>query len=204
MRASGWKRGEVTMSETGDHRSDESQRKDVPRARGAWARELLRQVFSDESLIPAGRYCAYNAFLGLIVLGFAIAFSVDPPPGHDTRVVLALPGVVGLCLLAGIPVTLLRPGAALRLLAVHGALIVLLTVWFLGTSVRSTFGSPATSFRYFPGLVLLGFSYGMLQVAQFGPWPRQARMLRLAGFVVGVAGEVGFAVVAILVFRRLR
>jgi hypothetical protein len=140
----------------------------------------------------------------LIVLGFAIAFSVDPPPGHDTRVVLVFAGVVGLCLLVGIPVTLLRPGGAPRLLAVHGALIVLLTLWLLSTSVRSTFVSSVTSFRYFPGPILLGLSYGMLQVAQFGPWPRQARTLRLGGFIVGVTGEVVFAAVAVAFFLRTR
>jgi hypothetical protein len=44
------------MSEAGDHRSDERETEaSRVRGRGAWATELLRQVFSDERLIPPGR-----------------------------------------------------------------------------------------------------------------------------------------------------
>jgi hypothetical protein len=166
---------------------------DGQRSRGGWARELLREVFADQPGIPPGRYCAYNAFVGLILVAFAVVLWVDPRPGRDSPADVGFIGVVGVILLSGIAVALWRPAATSWLLAVHGALIVLLTLWLLGTGIRAALTSPLTSFRYLPGPVLIGMSYGMLQVAQFGPWRRQSKGLRRAGFVAGIAGEVAFA-----------
>jgi hypothetical protein len=41
-------------------------------------RDLFAQVFSDRSLIPAERYVAYNAFVGLVLLLVAVLFAVEP------------------------------------------------------------------------------------------------------------------------------
>src|SRR5689334_7668619 len=42
-------------------------------SKGTFVSDLLTQVFSDRARIDAGRYCAYNGFLGLILLAAALA-----------------------------------------------------------------------------------------------------------------------------------
>jgi hypothetical protein len=164
-----------------------------PRPGNTRAWDLVVQVFSDREIVSAGRYCAYNAFVGLILVLAAALFWVDPKHRY-AAFGAALCGVVGLIMMAGAPLALVRPRATLRLLAVHGALIVLVVTWlFVEAMMDALSPAPLVSFRYMPGPTLIAVTYGMLQIATFGPWPSQARRLRLAGFFTGVVAEIALA-----------
>jgi hypothetical protein len=156
-------------------------------------RDLVAQVFSDREIVTAGTYCAYNAFVGLILVLVAVLFWVTPTHRY-AAVAGPLCGVVGLILIAGAPLAFVRPRATVRLLAVHGALIFLVAVWFFAETMKAALSpAPLISFKYIPGPLLVAVTYGTLQLATFGPWPSQARRLRLAGFFLGLAAEVALA-----------
>jgi hypothetical protein len=172
-----------------------------PRRRFDWLRLLFARVFSDQERIDAGRYCAYNAFIGLILLLAALLLWVEPDRLSEVGVPLC--GTAGLILVSGVVLALKRPAAMFRLLAFHGVLIVLLACVFLGDGVRLALAAkPLVNFKYFPGPFLVAVTYGMLQTAAFGPWPKQARGVRIAGFVTGVAGEIAMAASLLYRFSR--
>lgn len=172
------------------------------RYRGAWARELLREVWTETPSIPPGRYCAYNAFLGLILSGLAFVMWIDRWPVIGSTLNAGALGAIGIVLLSGIGLALLWPAAVTRMLVVHGVLILILTLGFLGSGIEWALAPRAASFRYLPGPVLMGMSYGALQVAEFGPWSRHSKRLRVAGFIAGICGELVFAACVVLYLSR--
>ena len=163
--------------------------------------KLFRQVFSDREIISPGSYCAYNAFAGVILLAAAGLMLVEPEFGSMRAALSA--GLAGLVLLSAIPVALRRPTAVDGLLIVHGLLFVLLGLWFAVDSIRWAFlAAHRGSFRYAPGLTLVLFTYGTLQLSRSGLWSTRGRMLRIAALTVGVAFEV--VVGAALLLRVVR
>jgi hypothetical protein len=171
---------------------------DRRRGRLDWVKDLFAQVFADREIIGPGQYCAYNAFVGVILLLFAVLSWVEPrgAPGID----VPLLGGGGLILVAGVALALLRPAVAVRFLAVHGVVIVVLAAWLWADSMKHVLSpGPLVNFKYLPGPILVATSYGALQIAAFGPWPRRARLVRLGGFVVGLLLEL--AMVASLLWR---
>ena len=168
-----------------------------PRGLLGWVGQVFQQVYSDRELIPPGRYAGYNAFMGIILLGGGALVAVEPGLG-STRTAASV-AAAGLLLLAGIPVALLRPSIATRLLALHGMVLVALAVALTAGSITWALRAPSHApFRYAPGATLVLLVYGMLQIAAFGPWPGQAKRLRMAGVVLGLACEVAVGVFLIL------
>jgi hypothetical protein len=172
------------------------------RRRGAWAGELLREVWTDTPSIPSGRYCAYNAFLGLILTGVAFGMWIDGGPVLGSALNAGALSAIGVVLLSGIAVALLWPAAVRRMLVVHGALILILTLGLLDSGIEWALASRGASFRYVPGPVLMGMSYGALQVAEFGPWSHHSKRLRVAGFLAGIGGELVFAACVVVYLSR--
>jgi hypothetical protein len=180
----------------GDRPVDALKREGPDRGWFGWLGDLVRQVFSDQELISPGRYCAYNAFAGVVLVAAAVLMQLEPRFGSPR---MALPiGLVALVLLSAIPVAWGRPRAVPKLLILHGALFVLLGLAFAAESVRWAFFAPAPSpFRYAPGLSLAGLTYGALQVAGFGDWAKPRR-LRIAGLTAGVICEIVLAVALLI------
>ena len=144
------------------------------RGRPHWLAELVAQMTSDRDIISPGRYCAYNAFLGVILLGIAAIIAVDP--GHGPESASVALGAAGVALVVAIPVALLRPSWVGRLLAWQGALLILLALVLAAGSMRwALYASAAAPFRYLPGLTLLLLAYGALQATGFGRWRARAR-----------------------------
>jgi hypothetical protein len=179
---------------TGDDRN-------TPRA--SFLRDLIAQLFSQDARIDAGRWCAYNTFLGVLLLGGALVLRVSGPPdplGARGFVLVAASAAV---LLAALVVPFAWPRLVPALLTAHGVLVVALTVGFAGACAGWALGTPATrSFRYLPGLIVVGATYGAALWADFGPVRARPRPWRLAGFIGGLALEV--AVAALVVVRALR
>jgi len=167
-----------------------------------WVGQVFQQVYSDRQLIPPGKYVAYNAFIGIILAGGAVLVALEPRLG-SSRTAASL-GVTGILLLAGIPVALLRPSIATRLLALHGAVLVGLAVALTAGSISWALRAPPHApFRYAPGAGLVLLVYGMLQVAAFGPWPERAKRLRMVGLILGLGCEATVVVFLILRASRL-
>jgi hypothetical protein len=163
--------------------------------------ELFAQVFSAREIISPGRYCAYNAFAGVILLAAAILVGIEP--GLGTATGAGALGSVAVVMLSAIPVALFRPLAVPALLVLQGSLFILLGLALAADSVRwALFAPPFRPFRYAPGLALVMVTYGALQTAGFGPWAGRARSLRIAGLIAGILCEllVGGAL-AIRAFR---
>ncbi len=172
-----------------------------PRGLLGWVGQVFQQVYSDRQLIPPGRYMAYNAFIGILLVAVASLVVVEPRLGSG-RTATGL-GAAGILLLAGIPVALLRSSIATRVLALHGAVLGGLAVALTGGSIRWALRAPAHApFRYAPGAALVLLVYGMLQIAAFGPWPDRARRIRMAGLILGLGCEL--AVAGFLIARAAR
>src|SRR5207247_1627233 len=132
-----------------------------------WLVDIVRQVFSDREIIAPGRYCAYNAFAGLILLAAAILMWVEPRFGSPRGGVGA--AVAGMLLVSSVPVVLVRPSAVAKLLFTHGVLFILLGVWFAADAVRWAVGAPPHGpFRYATGIAITLIPYGGLTVDGFG------------------------------------
>jgi hypothetical protein len=167
--------------------------------RASFLRDLFAQLGSDGARIDAGRWCASNGFLGAILFGGAMALRFSGPPdllgARGLAVVLASAGA--LLLAALIP--LVRPGLVPAWLVLDGVLVLALTVAFMIVCVDwARTSAPSRSFRYLPGLITTGVTYGAAQLADFGPGRANPRPWRLAGFWVGAALDavVGAAVIA--------
>ncbi len=167
----------------------------------SFARDLLAQVFSDKSHIDAGRYCAYNGFLGVIILGAAIVLEVSGSPPALGIWGVALVALSGMALMTALVMPLAWPGRVPKLLAVHGALVLVLTAAFAISCARwALLASPRPSFRYLPGLIVVGVTYGTAQWAEIRSHGRRA--WRFRGFVAGVVAET--VVAALVLFAALR
>jgi hypothetical protein len=154
-----------------------------------WLVDLFRQVFSDRAIIPAGTYCAYNAFVGLLLLAAAVLMRVEPSFGSPRAGIAA--ALAAVALIAAVPVALRRPTAAPKLLFVHGLIFVLLAIALAVDAIGWTrLPPPRGAFRYAPGLTLVLFTYGGLQIGTFGPWRNRARAIRIGGLAVGVIIEL--------------
>jgi hypothetical protein len=175
--------------------------RNTPRA--SLLRDLCAQLFSDGARIDAGRCCAYNAFLGILLLGGAVVLRVSAPPDPLGPRGFTLVVASAVVLLAALIVPLARPGLVPALLAAQGALIVVLAVGFALACAKWASGTPATrSFRYLPGLIVVGSTYGTALWADFGPARARPRPWRVAGFVVGLALEG--VVAALIVMAAVR
>lgn len=166
-------------------------------------RDLFAQVFSDRSLIPAERYVAYNAFVGLVLLLVAVLFAVEPRPENafvgDTAILPYILGGIALVLLAGPAVVMFQPAGVRVFLLAQGMVLAAGTIGFIADGIHwALWAPPLSHFGYLPGLFLIPFTYGMLQVAAFGPWATRARRVRMTAFVVGVMGELALAACLLL------
>lgn len=168
-----------------------------PRGLLGWMGQVFQQVYSDRELIPPGRYLAYNAFIGIILLGGATLVVVEPRLGSARTAVCLV--AAGLLLLAEVPVALLRPAIATRLLSLHGTVLVGLAAALTAGSITWALRAPSHApFRYAPGATLVLLVYGMLQIAAFGPWSGSAKRIRKAGLTLGLACELTTAVFLIV------
>jgi hypothetical protein len=164
----------------------------------------LAQVFSDGARIEATRWCGYNGFFGLVLLGGALALRLSGPPellGAGGFVFVV--GCAGV-LLAAFVVPLIRPRLVSALLAAQGVVIVALTLGFAGACAAWALGEPeGRAFRYLPGPIVVGLTSGAALWADFGPARARARRWRLAGAVAGLVLEAVVAVVVVgAVLRR--
>lgn len=172
-----------------------------PRGLLGWVGQVFQQVYSDRELILPGRYAAYNAFIGIILVGASILVIVEPRLG-SFRTAGCL-GAGGLLLLAGVPVALLRPASATRLLSAQGMVLVGLAIALtVGSVTWALRAPPHAPFRYVPGVTLVLLVYGMLQIAAFGPWPGCAKRIRMVGLILGLGCELTMAVS--LIMRAVR
>lgn len=166
--------------------------------RASFLRDLLAQLFSDGARIDAARWCGYNGFFGLVLLGGALALRLSGPPdplGGRGFVFVVACAVV---LLAALVVPLLRPRLVPALLAAQGVVIIALTLGFAGACAAWALGEPeARAFRYLPGPIVVGLTSGAALWADFGPARARARRWRLAGFIAGIALEAVVAVVVV-------
>jgi hypothetical protein len=171
---------------------------------GSFLRDLFAQLFSAGARIDSARCCAYSAFLGLLLLIGALALRLagpsDPLGGLGFMVVVTSAVV----LLAALVVPVVRPRLVPTLLAVQGVVIVALSAGFALACAVWALGTPATgSFRYLPGVIVVGVTYGAALWADFGPARAHPRPWRLAGFIAGVALEAAVAALVVgVVLRR--
>jgi hypothetical protein len=170
---------------------------------GTFVSELFAQLFSARSPIDAARCCSYNGSLGLLLLAGAVVLRLSGPSDELGGFTLTLLVLASLVLLAAFVVPATRPRYVPALLAVHGVVVLGLTAGFALACARWALDSPEShSFRYLPGLIVLGGTYAGALWADFGPPRAHPRPWRLAGFVVGVALEI--AVAALVVAALLR
>jgi len=167
-------------------------------ARSSVLKDLFGQLASDTPRIDAGRWCAHNAFVGMILFGGALVLrfsgGTDLLGTHSFALVLAAASA----LLVAAIVPLARPAMVPLVLALDGVLIVALTVAFALACVWWTRQpAPRPSFGYLPGLITTGATYGAALWADFGPSRAHPRRWRLAGFVVGVALDATVAALVI-------
>jgi hypothetical protein len=159
------------------------------RERRGWLTALFAEVFATRPSIPEGRYLMLNAFGGLFLLLLA-ALILGEPRGAGRSAAFAL-GASGFVLEISLLVSTIWRSLTPRLLAFHGFLLVSLALASAITSIDWALQAPPLSpFRYAPGLILVLMTYGMLQVAAFGPWTRGGRQIRLAGVVAGLVCEL--------------
>lgn len=170
----------------------------------SFLRDLFAQLFSARARIDARRCGAYNGFLGLLLLGGALALRLSGPPDPLGGGGFALVVASAVVLLAALVVPVTRPGLVPTLLVAQGLVIVTLTVAFALACARWALATPATgSFRYLPGLIVVGTTYGAALCADFGPTRARPRPWRLAGFITGSALEMVVAALVVgAVLRR--
>lgn len=165
--------------------------------------DLFAQLFSAAARIDAGRCCAYNSFLGLLLLGGAFVLRLSGPPDLLGRFGFAFVVASAAVLLAALIVPVTRPRLVPALLAAQGAVVIALTVGFALACAAWALGRPSTrAFRYLPGLIVVGATYGAALCADFGPARARPRPWRLVGFIAGIALEV--VVAALVVGAVLR
>ena len=176
---------------------------DVGKRRGGasntfgWLSALFTAAFAERPAISAKTLVTCNFGIGLLLLLGAGLLLAEPSIGSPwTALAFACAGMV---LSAGIVVRGLRPAALAFTLAVHGALFALLAASIAYSCLHwALWAVERGSFRYLPGSMLVPSTYGALQLAEFGPWPRTSRAVRRAGVWLGVLLElsvlVGFAV----------
>ncbi len=166
---------------------------------GPFLKDLFGQVASNRPRIDAVRWCAYNAFVGTILLGGALVLRLSGPPDPLGPRAFVLVAASALCLILAAIVPLLRPGLVSAVLAADGVLVIALTFAFAFACLRwARHPAPMRSFRYLPGLIATGVTYGAALWADFGPVRAHARRWRQAGFVLGAVldGVVGVFVIA--------
>ena len=165
--------------------------------RASFLRDLFAQLWSDHPRIDAGPWCAYNAFFGTILLGGALVLRLSGSPDLLGTTALGVIVAAAVALIAAAILPLVRPPLVRPLLAVDGLLVIALTGAFAVTCVGWARETGTTrSFRYLPGLITAGATYGAALWADFGTARAHARRWRLAGFVLGLALD---AVVSVLV-----
>lgn len=136
----------------------------------------------------------------LLVAG-AFVLRGSAPPDRLGQSGFALLIASGTVLLAGLVVPLARSRLMPRVLATQGAMVVVITTALAISCVRWATDKPGEhSFRYLPGLIIVGMTYGTAQWAEFGWHRSRPRPWRLAGLVLGVALE---AIVAAFVVGAL-
>jgi hypothetical protein len=159
-------------------------------------RDLLAQLFADGARIDASRWCGYDGLLGLVLLGGALALRLSGPPDLLGGLGFVLVVACSAVLIAALVVPLIRPRLVPALLAMHGVVIVALTLGFAGACAAWALGEPESrAFRYLPGPIVVGLTSGAALWADFGPARARARRWRLAGALVGLALEAVVAVV---------
>ncbi len=167
--------------------------------RPSFLQDLFAQLGSEEPRIDAGRWCAHNAFAGVILLGGALVLRTSGPPDLlGARGFALMAGSAAALILAAI-VPLVRPTLVRPLLALDGVLVMALTIGFAMACVGWARGAAGTrSFRYLPGLMTTAATYGSALWADFGPAGAHRRRWRRAGFAAGVALDavVGALVIA--------
>jgi hypothetical protein len=142
--------------------------------------DLFRQLASDSPRIDAGQWCAHNAFVGTILLGGALLLRFSGPP-----------------------YLLVRPALVPALLATDGIAVLALTIAFSIACIGwARHSAGIRSFRYLPGLITTGATYGAALWSDFGPSRANPRRWRQAGFVIGIA--LGLVVGAVVIPAALR
>lgn len=175
--------------------------RDVPRA--SFSSDLLAGVFSDRVRFDAARCCSYNGFLGLVLLAGTFVTRFAGPPDPLGTLGFGLVFASALVLIAAFVVPLTRPRLVLALLAAQGVVILALSLGLaLGAAAWSVGKLEAHSFKYLPGPIAVGTTYGATLWADFGRPRARPRRLRLAGFVLGVVLEVSIA--GLLIAKLLR
>ena len=171
--------------------------------RASFLGDLLAGVFSDRVRFDAARCCSYNGFFGLVLLvgAFAVRFAGPPDPlgtaGFGFVVASAL------VLTAALVGPLMRPRLTDALLIAQGVVILTLSLGFaLGCAAWAIGSVQGHSFRYMPGLIAIGATYGATLCTDFGPARAHGRRWRCAGFIAGSALEV--VVAALLIAALLR
>jgi hypothetical protein len=160
--------------------------------------DLFAQLFSARARIDAERCCTYNGFLGLLLLGGALAVRLSGPPQPHGGSGFALVVASAVVLLAALVVPATRPRLVPSRLAVQGAIIIALTIAFALTCAAWALRTPAAgTFRYLPGLIVVGTTYGAALWADFGPADVRPRPWRLAGFIGGFALEAAVATLVV-------
>src|SRR4051812_2814605 len=130
--------------------------------------DLIAQLFSDRVRFDAARCCSYNGFFGLVLLGGALVLRFAGPPDPLGTVGFAFVVASALLLIAALVVPLLRPRLVPQLLAAQG--IVILALACACACAAWAIGSAQThhTFRYLPGLIAVGSTYGATLWADFG------------------------------------
>lgn len=170
-------------------------RQDRPAPRASFLNDLIAQVFSDRVRFDVARCCSYNGFFGLVLLGGACALRLAGPPDPLGAVGFGFVVASALVLLSALVVPLMRPRLVSTLLVVQGALILALTLGFAFACAAWAIGSVEThSFRYLPGLIAVGTTYGATLCADFGRPGARPRRWRVAGFITGIVLEMLVAV----------
>jgi hypothetical protein len=166
-----------------------------------WLSALFTEAFASHPSISAARYAANNAIVG-IALAVVSLLKLMSPTSRNAPADLVL-GAMGLVLCAGLLLLSARPAILVGMLVLHGAILATLAIGLAITSVRWAFQAPPlSSFHYLPGVTLVVLTYGALQIAAFGPWPKRSRRIRAAGMGVGLILEL--AVLVSLAIRASR
>jgi hypothetical protein len=171
------------------------------RAPLAWLTELFRELFTSTPKLLPGRYAAYNALIGGILLLIG-AVMLSGPARSSFAVAIVLVSV-GVLLEIGIVLVFLGIELPRAVLLLSGLLITALTVAASASSVDWALRAPPKSgFRYAPALSLVLGVYGMLQVAASRPDTARARAIKMCGLYLGLLCEL--AVFVSLLVRATR